>query len=451
LLAVYDSLLIVLGLFIGTTLRFLHFGIIKSYVIDPNTPYRIAWVVATCIASLHYLDLYDSKVIRRRREMIVGLFQALGTTCLILGVLYFILPSHSLGRGIAALSAPVILLLLLSWRFYVGASGVAVGEPERVLILGTGSAGVSLVREVLSRPELNMKILGFLDENGENIGRSLVNPGVIGAVADVEKIADQLKADRVILSLAERRGYTPIRQLLQLKFAGIGVEDVYTVNERITGRILLEHLSPSWLILSGGFRHSSLMFATKRALDILVATAALLLTWPLLFLVAVAIFIESGRPIFFVQERVGRKARTFSLVKFRSMHQDAEASGPRWAANNDERATRVGRFIRKCRLDELPQLWNVLRGEMSLVGPRPERPYFCRMLEESIPLYLLRHSVRPGITGWAQVRYQYGASVEDAKTKLEYDFFYIKHLSPLLDLVILLETAKVILRRRGAQ
>jgi sugar transferase (PEP-CTERM system associated) len=296
-----------------------------------------------------------------------------------------------------------------------------------------------------------MKVVGFLDEKGENIGRSLVNPGVVGAVADVETIAADLRVDRVILSLAERRGYTPIRQLLHLKFAGVGVEDVHTVNERITGKILLEHLSPSWLILSGGFRKSSLSFAFKRAMDVLVSAAALLLLWPLFVLVGLAVVLESGFPIFFVQERMGLKGRSFNVIKFRSMRKDAEAGGPKWASQNDDRVTKVGKFIRKCRLDEIPQIWNVLRGEMSWVGPRPERPHFCKMLEESIPLYLLRHSVRPGITGWAQVRYQYGASIEDAKTKLEYDFFYIKHLSPLLDFAILLETAKVILRRRGAQ
>jgi len=451
LLLVCDAVLIVTGLLIGTAVRFHQISAISHYLHDLHTPYRMGWVVLTCVLALYYLDLYDSRLLRRRREMIVSVFQALGYTCLALAVSYIVLPDYSLGRGIAALSAPVILLLLLSWRLLSGNSGVAVGEAERVLMLGTGPAGVDLVREIISRPELNMKVLGFLDEKGENIGRSLVNPGVVGAVRDVEEIAAQLKIDRVILCLTERRGYTPIRQLLHLKFAGVGIEDVHSINERITGRILLEHLSPSWLILSGGFRKSSLIFAIKRATDVLVALVGILLTWPLFLLVLLAVFIETGRPIFFIQERMGHKGRSFKLIKFRSMRQDAEAGGPKWATQNDDRVTRVGRFIRKTRLDEIPQLWNVLRGEMSLVGPRPERPHFCSMLEESIPLYQLRHSVRPGITGWAQVKYQYGASVEDAKIKLEYDFFYIKHLSLLLDLAILFETAKVILRRRGAQ
>lgn len=451
LLLLCDGLLIIAGLFVGTALRFHNFRLIQSYLLNPSTPYRLIWVVLTCTCALYYYDLYESRVLTRWRDLGVSMFQALGTACLALGILYYVDPDHSLGRGIALLSAPVILLFLLGWRLMVGSSGMALSHPETMLILGTGSAGIALVREVLQRPELNTKILGFLDENGENIGVSLVNPCIIGAVADVEQIALKKKADRVVLALKERRGQTPIKQLLHLKFAGIGVEDAHTFNERITGKILLENLSPSWLILSGGFRKSTLVLAAKRAADVIVALIGLLLTWPVFLLAGLAIWLESGRPIFFVQERVGLKGHSFGLVKFRSMRQDAEANGPQWAATNDDRVTRIGRFMRKTRIDELPQIWNVFRGEMSLVGPRPERPFFCQLLEEKIPLYALRHSVRPGITGWAQVKYQYGASVEDAKTKLEYDFFYIKHLSPVLDLAILFETAKVILKRRGAQ
>lgn len=451
LLLCCDGLLILVGILVGTALRFHNFRIFRAYILHPSTPYRFIWVVLACGCALYYFDLYESQLLSRRREMAVNMFQALGTACLALGVLYYIDPDHTLGRGIAVLSAPVILLFLLSWRLFIGSAGVSLNNAETMLIVGTGSAGIAMVREVLERPELNTRIVGFLDENGENIGKSLVNPGIIGAVADVERIALNHKVDRVVLALKERRGQTPIKQLLHLKFAGVGVEDVHTFNERITGKILLEHLSPSWLILSGGFRKSTLMLAVKRATDLVVAALGLLFTWPIFLLAALAIWLESGRPIFFVQERMGLKEHPFGLVKFRSMRQDAEAGGPRWATMGDNRVTRVGRFIRNTRIDELPQLWNVFRGEMSLVGPRPERPFFCQLLEEKIPLYALRHSVRPGVTGWAQVRYQYGSSVEDAKTKLEYDFFYIKHMSPLLDLAILFETAKVILKRRGAQ
>jgi sugar transferase (PEP-CTERM system associated) len=303
----------------------------------------------------------------------------------------------------------------------------------------------------LARPELQVKVLGFLDERGENIGKSLVNPGIIGAAADLEAIVQERRVTRVVISLLERRNRMPVRQLLRLKFAGVRVEEAHSVLERLTGRIVLEHLSPSWLILSDGFRKSPMVSWAKRFLDVAISVVALLVTWPILVGVAIAIWLESGSPVLFRQERTGLRGRSFDMLKFRSMFNDAEKGGPQWAAEGDSRITKVGRWIRKYRIDELPQIINVFRGEMSVVGPRPERPHFVAMLEEQIPFYGLRHSVRPGITGWAQVRYQYGGSVEETKTKLEYDLFYIKHLSIMLDLAVLFETLKVMLSGRGAK
>jgi sugar transferase (PEP-CTERM system associated) len=322
---------------------------------------------------------------------------------------------------------------------------------ERVLIIGTGEAGVSLVRHILGHPEYNMKVVGFLDEKGQDIGKSLVNPRIIGGTADVEEIVASEKIDRVILSLKERRGGTPIRELLNVKLAGIPVEDVHKCFERLSGRITLEHLSPSWLILSDGFEKSRILLAAKRVIDILVSSILLLLVSPLLPLIALAIYVETGRPIFFHQTRVGYRGSKFELLKFRSMVQNAEKNGPQWAAQEDSRITRVGGFLRKTRLDEIPQLFNVFRGEMSLVGPRPERPVFCSVLEEKIPFFNLRHSIRPGLTGWAQVRFRYSANLEDTKGKLELDLFYLKNLSLLVDLAILFETVKVVLLQRGAR
>ena len=317
--------------------------------------------------------------------------------------------------------------------------------------MGTGPTGISLARDILSRPELRLKVVGFLDEKAENIGKSLVNPGIIGGTVDVENIVQAQNIQHVVISLLERRGRMPVRELLRLKFAGVRVEDAHTFYERITGRIILERLSPSWLILSEGFRKSALLVVAKRAIDVLLSLVALLLCLPLFAIVAVAIALESGFPVLYRQERTGLRDRTFHMLKFRSMYNDAEKSGPQWAATGDNRITRVGKWIRNFRVDELPQVINVLRGQMSLVGPRPERPEFVSMLEEQIPYYGLRHSVRPGITGWAQVKYQYGASVEETKTKLEYDLFYIKHLSIMLDLAVLFETAKVMISGRGAK
>jgi len=298
---------------------------------------------------------------------------------------------------------------------------------------------------------LNLKVIGFLDEKGENIGKSLVNPGIIGAAWDLQDVVVKEKVDRVVLALKERRGHTPFGELLRLKFGGVGVEDAHTINEKIMGRIFLEHLSPSWLILSEGFRKSRLLLFAKRSIDFIVASLILILTLPLMALVAAAIWLETGSPILFRQERTGLGGKPFDILKFRSMRQDAEENGPTWAADGDKRVTRVGRILRKFRLDELPQLINVFRGEMSLVGPRPERPYFCKMLEEVTPYFILRHTVRPGITGWAQISYHYGGTIDQSKTKLEYDLFYIKHMSLMLDLAILFGTAKVIVNGHGAK
>jgi sugar transferase (PEP-CTERM system associated) len=413
--------------------------------------FKIVLVTAVCWLSLYFNDLYDFQVVRRRTNLLVHVMQAVGASCLALALIYFLAPGASLGRGVALMASPLILMLLVGWRLSANAANLLARGNERVLLMGTGEAGVSLVRHILSHPEYNMKVVGFIDENGEDIGKSLVNPTILGAAADLEEIVAREKVDRVVLALKERRGGTPVRQLLHLKFAGVGVEDVHSCFERLSGRITLEHLSPSWLILSDGFKKSPLSLAVKRTVDILASSILLLLVSPILPLVALAIYIESGGPILFRQKRVGYKGREFEVLKFRSMVQDAEKNGPQWASQQDSRVTRVGQILRKTRLDEIPQLFNVFRGEMSLVGPRPERRVFCDLLEEKIPFFNLRHSVRPGLTGWAQVRFRYGASLEDAKGKLEFDFFYIKNLSLLVDLAILFETVKVVVLGRGAQ
>jgi sugar transferase (PEP-CTERM system associated) len=324
-------------------------------------------------------------------------------------------------------------------------------DQERVLVLGTAEAGITLVRELLLRPELNVKVVGFLDEEGKNIGKSLVNPSIIGSVNQVSDIVKEEAVSQVILSLNERRGCTPVDQLLQLKFSGVQVADAHSMFEKVTGKILLTNLEPSWLFLSAGFRKSRFLLTSKRCVDIVVSLLGIIIGLPLMGVIALAVWLETGSPVLFRQERVGLGQEPFTILKFRSMSHEAEAGGASWAQNDDPRVTRVGRILRKYRLDEMPQLFNVLRGEMSFVGPRPEQTKLCKMLEEMIPLYWRRHSVRPGITGWAQVKYQYGSTVEDAKRKLEYELYYIKNLSLKLDLAIILATFKVVLFGRGAK
>src|SRR5579864_5874795 len=450
ILAITESVLIIGSIWMAAWVRLGYVNVFRSELNDGYFLFlRFAAVVFVCIICFYYNDLYDLQVVSRRAELLIRLMQALGCASLILALLYYTLPKLMFGRGISAISAAAIGILLVTWRLLVDAMGSFFRPAQRILIAGTGSKGISLVRELLQHPELNFSIVGFLDEKGENLGKSLVNPGIIGAVADVEQIVRTEHVNRVVLSFAERRGNMPLQKLLRVKFAGVQVEDAHALYEKLTGRIMLEMLSPSWLILSDGFHRGTIHLIIKRVSDVLLSLIALILFSPVLLLVSVAIYLESGGPILFRQERIGLKDRPFEILKFRSMRPDP-AKGQVWASETDRRITRVGRLIRKYRFDELPQFFNVLRGHMSIVGPRPEQPLLVSMLEEQIPYYSYRHTIRPGITGWAQIKYRYGASVEDAKNKLEYELFYIKHLSVFFDLVIMFRTVQVVLFGRGA-
>lgn len=453
LVVLADCLLIALGLLLAIAARFSfqNYGSIVFYLASWQTFFRFVTAILVCEIALYFNDVYDFRLVSVASELFVRMLRAFGVACFGLAAAYYIDPDLGFGRGIAVLAAPLILILTLGCRLVWLGNKQSLGSERRMLVMGTGPTGISLVRDVINRPELQLKVVGFLDEKGENIGKSLVNPGIIGATADIESIVHQEKIDHVVVSLLERRGQMPTRELLHLKFAGVRVEDAHSFFERLNGRISLEHLSPSTLIFSDGFRKSMMLLWAKRMIDIIVSLTALIFCLPIFAIIAVAIVVESGFPILYRQERTGLHGRTFKVLKFRSMYNDAERNGPQWSSQNDARITRVGKFLRKSRLDELPQVINVLRGEMSIVGPRPERPEFVFMLEEQIPYYSLRNSVRPGITGWAQVKYQYGASVEETRTKLEHDFFYIKHLSVMLDFAIIFETAKVMLSGRGAQ
>jgi FlaA1/EpsC-like NDP-sugar epimerase len=318
-----DAFFVIVGLLLVTALRFRAWSTIHNYLRDHLTIPRFGLVVLVTVVGLYYNELYDAHILRHRHEAAVRLVQAVGFIFLVLAVIYYLDPDLSLGRGIAMLAAPTILSFAIAWRWLLEATGLLGTGAERVLLLGTGQMGITLVREIIARPELNLKVVGFLDEQGQNIGKSLVNPCIIGATSEVEKIAKQEKVDRVILSLTERRGRTPIPQLLQLKFDGVGVQDAESLYESISGRIMLENLWPSWLILSNGFRKPAWLRFLKRAIDLFVSIVALALLWPVLALVGLAILLETGRPIFFRQERVGMTGRHFQILKFRSMYQDA--------------------------------------------------------------------------------------------------------------------------------
>jgi sugar transferase (PEP-CTERM system associated) len=450
LLVVSESLLILLALLGAIVAHFVNLGSAQSYLSQSGTWFRVALVMVLCQLSQWYSDSYDLQSMGSLGTQIARAVRAIGFAMLGLAVLYYFFPVLQLAPGIAVVAALLSLPLILFWRVSLGTAAAA--QPlESILILGTGLPGINLTQEILRRPELQYKVVGFLDVNAENIGQPLAEPGIIGGISQVREVVSREHVDRLVISLAERRGVMPIRELTALKVQGLPIEDAHSVYERITGRIMLERLQPSWLILSDGFRKSLFLLAAKRTIDIVASFILIVLTAPFLALASLAILIETGRPIMFRQERVGLGGRVFRIFKFRSMRQDAGKTAPSWTADGDPRVTRVGNFIRKYRIDELPQLFNVLRGEMSLIGPRPEVPYFCELLEKEIPFYNQRHYVRPGISGWAQVKYKYGASLEEAKVKFEYDLFYIKHLSVLLDLTIIFETIKVVLLGKGAK
>jgi sugar transferase (PEP-CTERM system associated) len=296
-----------------------------------------------------------------------------------------------------------------------------------------------------------VEIVGFIDPDPERLGAKVINPSVIGTIEDIPSIVRARSVDRVVVSLAEARGRLPMDKLLEMKLDGVTFDHLAGVYEEYTGKIAVENLRPSWLIFSEGFAKGRLLSALKRLLDVAIGCIGLIVAMPLMVLVATAIKITSTGSVMYHQKRVGLKGRIFVIHKFRSMYQDVEAqTGPVWATKSgDVRVTTIGRWLRRTRLDELPQLWNVLVGHMSLVGPRPERPEFVMSLSEQIPFYAQRHIVRPGLTGWAQVRYTYAASVEDALQKLQYDLYYIKHLSLAFDLFIILETAKIVALQKG--
>jgi sugar transferase (PEP-CTERM system associated) len=450
LLPVTESGMIIASILLAVWIRFGDLADTSWYLSRPYTVAQIATVTLICLICLYYNDLYDLHVVARRAELVIHLMQSLGTIALSLALLYYVAPDLSLGRGISVLGVALIFILLLIWRMAVD-TGKFFRPVHRLVIAGTGAGGIRLVREILAHPELNLKVVGFLDEKGENIGQPLVNPGIVGSVADIENFVHREHVDWVILALNERRGVMPTRGLLRLKLSGVSVEDAHSLFEKLMGGVMLERLSASWLVLSEGFRKNFLLMFSKRVLDVVISSLALVLLSPLFLLIGLAIFLESGSPVLFRQNRVGLNGCIFEMLKFRSMRLDAEQCVAMWASEHDPRITRVGRILRRFRLDELPQLINIARGDMSLVGPRPERPEFVQTLGEQILFYHERHTLRPGLTGWAQIKYQYGSSVDDAKIKLEYELFYIKHLSLFFDLAIVFRTIQVVLSGKGSR
>jgi len=414
-----------------------------------STLWKIAFVTGLCLVCFYYNDLYDLNIVHSSRELLIRLLQAAGAASILIALLYLVAPSLALGHQIFVSSLVIFLIAIVAWRLVFQRLAYSSQLEQRVLIVGTGPIARMIAREMQNRHEFGYRVLGFVSEQQRS---AAVDTSVIGASDDIPRLVEGLQIDRIVVGISDRRGHLPTSELLTAKLAGAQVEDAASMYERLTGKILVDNLKPSWLIFSDGFVVSRWTRFVKRGADVVLASIAFVVTAPLMVVTALAVYLESDGPIFYRQERVGENGRPFTLYKFRSMRADAEQAGtPVWARDDDDRVTRVGRIIRTLRLDELPQLWNVIQGDMSFVGPRPERPYFVEQLATEIPFYIQRHSVKPGLTGWAQIKYRYGASVEDAIEKLRYDLYYIKHLSIALDLSIVFDTVKVILFGRGAR
>lgn len=403
----------------------------------------IVWLAMIAVGA------YGPEALRSIRFAIARMLVAVGLSVFLISFFYLLLPGAALWRSVLLISMGTSVLLLTLDRLILGRLIGVDAFRRRVLILGAGERAARLMQ--LSRREgSGFMVVGAVSMAPDSLAVADAVPR--DSIDDLGRFVERVSADEVVLALQERRNALPLKDLLRVKTKGVHVSDFSSLVERETGRVDLDTLNPSWLIFSDGFASGRVISTmAKRVFDVTVSLSLLVFALPLIGIFALLIKLESPGPAFYRQVRVGHFGQTFEIPKLRSMRQDAEAGGIAWAQKDDPRVTRVGRFIRKVRIDELPQMWSVLKGEMSFVGPRPERPEFVAQLEDTLPYYAERHMVKPGITGWAQINYPYGASLDDARQKLEYDLYYAKNYTPFLDLLILLQTARVILWPEGAR
>jgi sugar transferase (PEP-CTERM system associated) len=421
---------------------------------DAGSPWlvlvRACVFAAASVLALTAMGLYQSRQRLSVEGVIVRVIAALGLAAVGLAVLYFFIPAVEIGRGWWAISLAVSLLFLGGTR--VAFSRVVDHDllRRRIVVYGAGKRAGSLLQMRRRSDQRGFKIVAFLPAAGE--AHLIDDERVDCTPGTVAEHALKHEADEIVIAMDERRRGFPIRDLLDCKFRGVDVVDVLSFIERESGKVKIDLMNPSWLIFSEGFTQRGSRQLTARLFDLAVSIMILLIAWPIMLLTALAILIDDGRPILYRQTRVGMLGKPFELLKFRSMGKDAEAGGgARWAQRNDSRVTRVGGFLRKMRIDELPQLLNVIRGDMRFIGPRPERPQFVTELSEKIPYYHERHFVKPGLTGWAQLSYPYGSSEKDALEKLQFDLYYVKNQSLFFDLMILLQTVEVVLWGKGAR
>ncbi len=440
----------VLALYAGVFLRFEGIHTPTASFEFPLLPKAILFAIAMTL-SMVSMGAYQRSSNRRLVPMMLRIAGAMALAVIPLTALYYMAPMLFLGRGVMALATMVSFANTLIIRVIFYKMSKAAVRP-RILILGTGK-NARLVSDAQEKGELDgLDILGYCAVSADSI--EVRADDIVDIKHSLIDVVEGMRPDQIVVAVDERRNALPVKDILDCKMSGVSVVDLPTFFERETGKVRLDILTPSWLYLSEGFSQTLLRRIAKRLLDIVTAGTLLILAAPLMLLVACCIYVEGGfkAPVLYRQVRVGKNGVQFEILKFRSMVPDAESDGvARWADRNDSRVTRIGAFIRKARLDELPQLFNVLRGQMSIVGPRPERTQFTRQLGLAIPYYNERHRVKPGVTGWAQIRFDYGASMEDSIEKLQYDLYYTKNYSIFMDLVIILQTVEVVLWGRGAR
>lgn len=445
-----EVVIIVLAVLGSAWLRFLNDQETHLEFVE-HAPARALLVALSLTGAMAAFGLYQVHMRHSRMDFFLRFLLSFVLGGIALIVLYYLVPQAYIGRGVLALSLALSAAGIVAVRMLSVSLFRTDVLKQRLLVLGAGN-NADLINSRMRRKadRRSFIVVGFVPVAGQPVvvrDDLLVKPE--GTLAD---LVEDLQIDELVIAPDERRGGLPMEDMLQCVQHGVNVIDLSTFFEREAGMVQLNIVDPSWLVFSGGFDYSTPRRLSKRFFDLLAAGALLLLAWPLMLLTALAVWLESGGPILYSQIRVGERGNHFKLTKFRSMRTDAEKGGVAvWASKDDDRTTRVGRFIRKTRLDELPQLFAVLRGDMSFVGPRPERPQFVDMLNDEVRYYRVRHCVKPGLTGWAQLRYPYGASVKDAEEKLKFDLFYVKNHGLVFDMMILLQTVEVVLFGRGAR
>ncbi|HVN95523.1 MAG TPA: sugar transferase [Syntrophorhabdaceae bacterium] len=446
LLFMGDLLLVMFANFLSTWIRF-------GMPLNTLKEYTVASFITIVIypVTLYIFDLYNVERSFRSWEMAYRSAFAVTAGGLVAMIAFYLVPYGPYGRGIMAIEVLLVWGLFNIWRFLYGLIFQKTAPRVPALIVGAGACGRAIY-EVLKSPLSPYEIRGFLDDDPAQLGKSR-SPTIMGSSRQITEIARKVGVHTAILAIPKNRSASLIRNILDARLQGINIRDMADVYEELTGRIPVRNIGDQWLLFAEGFYllHKEYIQKFKRLMDLITSGLFLLFIAPLMGLIALAVKLDSPGPVLYSQRRMGKGQQIFTIYKFRSMRHDAETEGVRWAQEKDPRVTKIGRFLRLTHMDEIPQIWNIFKGDMSLVGPRPERPEFVALLEKEVPYYFARHSVKPGMTGWAQINYQYGASIEDAKNKLEYDIYYVKNMSLMLDFKILLRTIGVVLLSDGAR